>query len=282
MIFDTIQLLNGAKLTNVVVDSGSSFPSNPDEGEIFFKTTDSLLYVYNGTSWVTTTGSGSVTSVDIGTGSTGLTATGGPISTSGTITLGGTLAITNGGTGQTTASGAINALVPSQTGNTGKVLKTDGSAVSWTTSVSSLAGTANQITVSGSTGDVTLSLPSSVTISGTLSGAAVSVASVGEFAGASLVTSTTTANQIVDTAAVATYRALKYNVTVTSGSAYQFTEIYLMHDGTTAYINQVATMRSGSNLATFDADISGGNLRLLVTPVNAATTVKALRTAVKI
>lgn len=43
----------------------------------------------------------------------------------------GTVAIANGGTGQTTAPNAINALVPSQTSNSGKVLTTDGSVVSW-------------------------------------------------------------------------------------------------------------------------------------------------------
>lgn len=45
-------------------------------------------------------GTGSVTSVDIATGTTGLVTTGGPITTSGTITIGGTLAATAGGTGQ--------------------------------------------------------------------------------------------------------------------------------------------------------------------------------------
>jgi hypothetical protein len=45
----------------------------------------------------------------------------------------GTVAIANGGTGNTTASGAINALVPSQTGNAGKYLTTNGTAVSWAT-----------------------------------------------------------------------------------------------------------------------------------------------------
>jgi hypothetical protein len=43
----------------------------------------------------------------------------------------GTVAIANGGTGQTTAANAINALVPSQTGNSGKILTTNGSVVSW-------------------------------------------------------------------------------------------------------------------------------------------------------
>lgn len=45
----------------------------------------------------------------------------------------GTVAIANGGTGQTTASAAINALLPSQTGQSGNYLTTNGSAASWAT-----------------------------------------------------------------------------------------------------------------------------------------------------
>jgi hypothetical protein len=74
---------------------------------------------------------GTVTSIDVSGGTTGLTTSGGPITSSGTITIAGTLAITNGGTGQITASAAINALVPSQGGNSGKFLSTNGSVVSW-------------------------------------------------------------------------------------------------------------------------------------------------------
>lgn len=54
-----------------------------------------------------------------------------------------TLPIENGGTGQTTASGAINALVPAQTGNTGKFLSTDGTSVSWEASSGGITGTGN-------------------------------------------------------------------------------------------------------------------------------------------
>jgi len=43
----------------------------------------------------------------------------------------GTVAIANGGTGQTTANAAFNALAPSQTGNNGKYLTTDGTNTSW-------------------------------------------------------------------------------------------------------------------------------------------------------
>lgn len=43
----------------------------------------------------------------------------------------GTVAVGNGGTGSTTASGALNNLLPSQTGNSGRVLQTNGTTASW-------------------------------------------------------------------------------------------------------------------------------------------------------
>lgn len=57
-----------------------------------------------------TSGSGTVTSVNVSGGTTGLTTSGGPITSSGIITLGGTLAIGSGGTGSTSAGGAPFAL----------------------------------------------------------------------------------------------------------------------------------------------------------------------------
>jgi len=80
----------------------------------------------------TTASGGGVAGVSsFSAGTTGLTpATG----TTGAVTLGGTLGVANGGTGQTTANAAVNALLPSQSGNSGKVLSTDGTNTSWITS----------------------------------------------------------------------------------------------------------------------------------------------------
>jgi len=69
--------------------------------------------------------------------------------------LTGTIPITNGGTGASTATDAFNALAPSQTGNTGKYLTTDGTNSSWATNplgtVTSVAATAGTgISVTGS------------------------------------------------------------------------------------------------------------------------------------
>ena len=73
--------------------------------------------------------------------------------------LTGTIPIVNGGTGQITANLAFNALAPSQTGNSGKYLTTDGTDTSW--SVNPL-GTVTSITAgTGLTGGT-------ITTSGTI------------------------------------------------------------------------------------------------------------------
>jgi hypothetical protein len=62
----------------------------------------------------------------------GLTVTGNTTSTS-ISGLSTALSISQGGTGTTTANGSFNALAPSQTGNSGKFLTTDGADTSWAT-----------------------------------------------------------------------------------------------------------------------------------------------------
>lgn len=91
----------------------------------------------------------------------------------------GTVAIANGGTGQTTASSAFNVLAPSQTGNSGKYLTTNGTNTSWAT-ISS-AGTVTSV---AATVPAFLSVSGSpITTSGTLaisySGTALPVANGG-------------------------------------------------------------------------------------------------------
>jgi len=77
--------------------------------------------------------------------------------------LTGTIDIANGGTGQTTANAAFNALAPSQTGNTGKYLTTNGTDSSW--SVNPL-GTVTSVAATASTGISVTGSP--ITTSGTL------------------------------------------------------------------------------------------------------------------
>jgi len=108
-------------------------------------TWDLHAYLPEGTTWgtnalalgstVITGGTWNGGTIASGYGGTGLTsfsaANNALYSTSSSALTAGTLPIAAGGTGQTTASNAINALVPSQTGNAGKALVTDGTSVSW-------------------------------------------------------------------------------------------------------------------------------------------------------
>lgn len=70
--------------------------------------------------------------LDVNQANLSLGSIGGSLNVASQVT--GTLSTANGGTGQTSASAAINALVPNQTSNSGKVLGTNGSAVSWVAS----------------------------------------------------------------------------------------------------------------------------------------------------
>ena len=91
---------------------------------------------------------------------------GGDLSVSGNVTLTNALPIAQGGTGQTTASNAINALMPSQTSNSGKYLTTNGVSVSWGT-VTPGSGTVTSVALSSSLSGITVT-GSPITSTGTL------------------------------------------------------------------------------------------------------------------
>lgn len=99
---------------------------------------------------------------------------------------------------------------------------------------------------------------------------------------ASLTTSTTAANQVLANMNSGVTRSAKFVVQITSGTAYQIVEILGIHDGTTATITVYGDVRTGANLAAFDADVSGGNFRLLTTPVNAITDYKVAITRMSV
>ena len=88
-------------------------------------------------------------------------------------TISGTIAISNGGTGQTTANAAINALLPSQTSQSGKVLSTNGTDTSWiaaggTGTVTSVTGTAPVSVATGTTTPVISMAAANTTTNGYL------------------------------------------------------------------------------------------------------------------
>ena len=59
MLFDGIEILEGSQVVNFTFPTGASFPSSPDQGEIFFKTDVKKPFIYVDSAWLEmTTGAG--------------------------------------------------------------------------------------------------------------------------------------------------------------------------------------------------------------------------------
>ena len=189
----------------------------------------------------------------------------GDASGSGTTAI--SLTLANSGVTAGTYNNSATAITPITVDAKGRVTGT-GAAVTITPAWGSITGKPTTLAGYGIT--------DAVSNSGTVP------LSNGDITSASLTTSTTAAGQVVDSFAAASYRTAKYVVQASSGAAYQAVEVLVIHDGTNAYMTEYGNIATGAALVTLDADISGGNVRLLVTPVNAATTVRAVRTSIDV
>ena len=93
-------------------------------------------------------------------------------------------------------------------------------------------------------------------------------------------TKTSTSQFNLDTFAKADFRAARYIVAMSEGTNFHSTEIMLVHDGSVVTLTAYGTLKD-TTLATFDADISGDNVRLLCTPASTnSTVIKVDRTLV--
>ena len=95
-------------------------------------------------------------------------------------------------------------------------------------------------------------------------------------------TTVSTSQVVIDTFSASVYRSAKYQVQVTSGVNYHVIELSVVHDGTTTYLAQYGEIFTNSSLGTFDTNISGGNVRLLFTGVNAVSTINIFKTTLVI
>ena len=86
-------------------------------------------------------------------------------------------------------------------------------------------------------------------------------------------TTTTTNASTIDTFTAATYRSAQYQIQITQGSNYHVTTLNVLHDGSQVYLTEFGTLRTSISLATFDADISSGNVRVRGTPTTSLSTV---------
>lgn len=97
-----------------------------------------------------------------------------------------------------------------------------------------------------------------------------------------VVTSTVSGAQPIDAFLASNFRSAKYLVQVTSGSDYHSTEILLIHNGTQVHMTSYASVFDNIELATFDADVTSGYVRLLATPTNTGSSIRVYRTALRV
>lgn len=200
---------------------------------------------------------------------------------------------------------AVN--LPTSDGTAGQFLKTDGAGtVTFSTipTINALNDIANVTITSASSGEflkwdgaawVNDSIPTINTLND-ISNVTITSATTGEFLqwnGSAWVnavveafdvqTQTTTAVTQVTVASynATTYDGIKVVITAHDSAATErsITELLITHDGTTAVATEYAQVNTDTALATYDVDISGGNVRILATPASTnstAFTVKAI------
>ena len=92
-------------------------------------------------------------------------------------------------------------------------------------------------------------------------------------------TKTSTAPAMVDSFSSSTYQSASYQVQVRRGNDYHTTSINLVHANDAVYLSEYGTVITNESLATFDADIDSGNVRLKAAPTSSDSTVfKIFRT----
>jgi hypothetical protein len=96
-------------------------------------------------------------------------------------------------------------------------------------------------------------------------------------------TTSTVSQTSIHTLSASSYRSVEYVIQATQGTNYHATKILAIHDGSLAYPSEYGIIYTNGSLGDFDVDISGGNMRLLVTPTSSSsTTYKIKFTAIKI
>lgn len=95
-------------------------------------------------------------------------------------------------------------------------------------------------------------------------------------------TTSSTSAVAVDSFATTTYRSAKYLAQMTSGSSYHAIELLVLHNGTTAYMNEYGEVYTGVSLGDFEVSITAGVVNLMFTGTNAVTAIKLTRTALTV
>lgn len=85
-------------------------------------------------------------------------------------------------------------------------------------------------------------------------------------------TLTTVTPTAIASFSAAAYGAAEVTVVAKRATSRQISKLLVVHDGTTAYATEYGSILTGASLATYDVDISGGNVRILATSSSTSST----------
>lgn len=295
---------NGTKFAPATLSSASAFTTISVSGQtdvVADQSSDTLTFA-NGTGITITTNATTDTLTVTNSGVTSLTGTANQVSVSastGGVTLSLPASINVNTTG--TAASWTTSRTVTFTGDVTGSFSIDGSA-----NVSNVALTiaANSVALgTDTTGDYVASLVAGtgVTLSNNSGESATPTIAIGQAVGTTdsptfaavnisdgssnnvnedfdSSTLTTVTATSVKSISSTTYRSAKYVVQVVQGTNYMVTEILAIHDGSTVSFTEYGTVVVGTAPASFDVDISGGNIRLMATSASTSSTVYRVRT----
>jgi hypothetical protein len=108
----------------------------------------------------------------------------------------------------------------------------------------------------------------------------ITISATGEHFG-SLLTSSVSSNQVLDSYNPETYRTCKYLIQALSGTQVHSCEVILTHNDMKTSLSQYGIIKSTRfNLFTLDSDIVSGNVVLYITPANDNTQIDFIRTSI--
>lgn len=150
--------------------------------------------------------------------------------------------------------------------------------------VATIAGTTNQVTVTGSGSEnaaVTLSLPQNIHTAATPTFAGLDYANSADTSKTVTVNTNNTPTNI-DSFAVATYTSAEYLIQMKQGTKMTTTKLIVMWDGTDVHVNEygVTDATAGAANATISASVATGTCTVTASSSDAATTNVVIKSAV--